>query len=164
MGGRDRRGSKRGRPGPDSHKTPVVALVERGTGRVKAMPMPRITSENLRAALNEHVSTDTRIMTDELNAYGAATQDYRGHEAVIHGKHKYVRGEAHTNTVEGFFSLLMRGVNGVYHHVSRGHLGRYCDEFAFRYDNRKVSGRRYWLPEPRASGSPTSGQRELSVN
>jgi len=47
--------------------------------------------------------------------------------------------DIHTNTVEGFFSLLERGVNGVYHHVSRGHLGRYCDEFAFRYENRKVS-------------------------
>jgi hypothetical protein len=43
-----------------------------------------------------------------------------------------VRDDAHTNTVEGFFSLLKRGVNGVYHHLSRGHLGRYCDEFACR--------------------------------
>jgi hypothetical protein len=50
-----------------------------------------------------------------------------------------VRGEAHTNTVEGFFRLLKRGINGTFHHVSRGHLVRYCDEFAFRYENRKVS-------------------------
>ena len=50
-----------------------------------------------------------------------------------------MRGEAYTNTVEGFFSILKRGINGVYHHVGRGHLARYCDEFAFRYENRKVS-------------------------
>jgi len=50
-----------------------------------------------------------------------------------------VRGNAYTNTVEGFFSLLKRGINGTFHHVSRGHLGRYCDEFAFRYERRKVS-------------------------
>ena len=56
-----------------------------------------------------------------------------------HGNEEYVRGNVHTNTVEGFFSILKRGVNGVYHHVSRGHLGRYCDEFAFRYENRNVS-------------------------
>ena len=57
---------------------------------------------------------------------------------MTHSAGEYVRGEAHTNTVEGFFSLLKRGINGVYHHVSRGHLHRYCDEFAFRYELRKV--------------------------
>jgi len=50
-----------------------------------------------------------------------------------------VRGTDHTNTVEGFFGLLKRGINGVYHHVSRGHLSRYCDEFAFRYEHRKAT-------------------------
>lgn len=59
------------------------------------------------------------------------------HETVNHSAGEYVRGEIHTNTVEGFFSLLKRGINGVYHHVSRGHLPRYCDEFAFRYEHRK---------------------------
>ena len=61
------------------------------------------------------------------------------HESVRHSDREYVRGDVHTNTVEGFFSLLKRGVHGVYHHVGRGHLGRYCDEFAFRYENRHVS-------------------------
>jgi len=49
-----------------------------------------------------------------------------------------VRGAIHTNTVEGFFSILKRGINGVYHHVSEGHLNRYCDEFAFGDENRKI--------------------------
>jgi hypothetical protein len=80
------------------------------------------------------------MMTDDFVAYKAVAEDSdRKHLSVNHSKDEYVRGEAHTNTVEGFFSILKRGVNGVYHHVSRGHLARYCDEFAFRYENRKVS-------------------------
>ena len=71
-----------------------------------------------------------------------------------HRCEEYVRGEVHTNTVEGFFSILKRGVNGVYHHVSRGHLAKYRDEFAFRYENRKVSDgarRGCWWKVPKAS-------------
>ena len=139
VGARRKRGTKRGRPGPDSHKTPVVALVERGRGRVRAYPMERITADRLRGALTANVSVSAVIMTDELKTYRWATRNFKNHVAVEHGKGEYVRGETHTNTVEGFFSILKRGVNGVCHHVSRGHLARYCDEFAFRYENRKTS-------------------------
>jgi transposase-like protein len=139
VGAKDKRGTLRGRPGPDSHKTPVVALVERGTGKVRAFPMPRITADNLRKALTDNVSASAHIMTDELAAYNPAAGNFVSHQKVNHGQKEYVRGEVHTNTVEGFFSLLKRGINGVYHHVSRGHLARYCDEFAFRYENRNVS-------------------------
>ena len=138
VGGR-RRGTHRGRPGPDSHKTPVVALVERGTGRVRAFPMPRVTSDNLRTAPKDNVSANSHIMTDEFQVYNSATGNFVFHQTVNHGREEYVRGEVHSNTVEGFFSLLKRGVNGVYHHVSGGHLARYCDEFAFRYENREIS-------------------------
>jgi transposase-like protein len=140
IGGKRRRQGKRGRPGVDSHKTPVVALVERGSGRVKAMPMPRVTSENLKKAVYENVvKHETVMMTDDFFAYRSVGEQLAGHETVKHQNDEYVRGNAHTNTVEGFFSLLKRGVNGVYHHVSRGHLARYCDEFAFRYEHRRVS-------------------------
>jgi hypothetical protein len=61
------------------------------------------------------------------------------HDSVKHSIQEYVRGDVHTNTVEGFFSLLKRGINGVYHHVGKGHVGRYVDEFAFRYDSRKLT-------------------------
>lgn len=67
VGGKGRRSSKRGRPGPDSHKTPVVALIERGTGRVRATTMPRVTAENLKATIKKHVSPDARMITDELH-------------------------------------------------------------------------------------------------
>lgn len=139
IGARNKRGTLRGRPGPDSHKMPVVALIERG-GRVRALPMPRVTAETLGSAITAHVAADAKLMTDELNAYRAvARRTGREHQTVNHGTGEYVRGDAHVNTAEGFFSLLKRGINGVYHHVGRGHLGRYCDEFAFRYDHRKIS-------------------------
>lgn len=138
VGGK-RRGGKRGRPGPDSHKTPVVALVERGTGRVRAMPMPRVTSENLKATVYSHVDRKATLMTDDFYAYRSVGEGMAQHEAVKHMAGEYVRGLSYTNTVEGFFSLLKRGINGVYHHVGRGHLARYCDEFAFRYEHRNIS-------------------------
>ncbi|MBM3819083.1 MAG: IS1595 family transposase [Acidimicrobiia bacterium] len=138
VGGK-RKGTRRGRPGPESHKTPVVALVERKSGRVRAFPMPRVTAENLKQAVYSHVQRDATLMTDDYFAYRSVGEGMAAHEVVKHTNDEYVRGNAHTNTVEGFFSLLKRGVNGVYHHVSRGHLARYCDEFAFRYENRKVS-------------------------
>ena len=137
VGGR-RRG-KQGRPGGDSHKTPVVALVERKSGRVRAMPMPRVTEKNLRETISQHVKPSARLMTDELSSYVPVGGTLASHESVRHSDREYVRGDVHTNTVEGFFSLLKRGVHGVYHHVGRGHLGRYCDEFAFRYENRHAS-------------------------
>ena len=153
VGARHKRGTLRGRPGPDSHKTPVVALVERG-GRVRAFPMPRITANNLMTSITAHVEPSARLMTDELNAYrSVARRTGREHQTVTHGRGEYVRGDVHVNTAEGFFSLLKRGINGVYHHVGRGHLERYCDEFSFRYDHRKVSdGKRAGLLVAGAEG------------
>jgi transposase-like protein len=117
-------------------KTPVVALVERG-GRVRAMPMERVTTENLSAVLREHVHCSADIMTDELQQYRQAAMHFNSHQRVLHGENEYVRGNVHVNSAEGFFSLLKRGLNGTYHHVGKGHLAKYCDEFSFKYDSRK---------------------------
>lgn len=128
-----------GRPGPDAkNKTPVVALVERD-GRVRCFPMERITSAEVQDAIRSMVDTSSHMMTDELNIYHGLDMGFAGHDSVTHSRKEYVRGKVHTNTVEGFFSLLKRGINGVYHHVGKGHLSKYCDEFSFRYDARKVS-------------------------
>lgn len=137
VGAKRKRGSKRGRPGADSHKTPVVALVERGTGRVRATTMPRVTGENLKKMLDTHADGDVTLMTDNFSAYDKVGR--MDHQTVNHSEGEYVRADVHTNTIEGFFSLLKRGINGVYHHVGRGHLDRYCDEFAFRYEHRHIS-------------------------
>jgi transposase-like protein len=121
-------------------KAPVVALIERGTGRIRAFPMPRVTADNLGKAIAAHVKPNARVVTDEHPTYKIVMEEAsQRHETVNHGKDEYVRGDVYTNTVEGFFSLLKRGVNGTFHHVSKGHLHRYCDEFAFRYENRKAS-------------------------
>jgi transposase-like protein len=136
VGAKKKRGSKRGRAGLGSHKAPVFALVERG-GRVRAFPMDRVTAKNVRAALKAHVKPTAKLMTDDFSAYWNAPMD---HESVNHSAREYVRGNVHTNTVEGFFSLLKRGINGSFHHVSKGHLFRYVDEFAFRHNTRTALG------------------------
>lgn len=136
IGGRVKSG-KRGRN--ISNKVAVVALVERG-GRVRAFPMARVTAENVREAIVENVRSDARLMTDESPLYpGIGKYMGGGHDTVKHSIKEYVREDVHTNTVEGFFSLLKRGITGVYHHVGKGHVGRYVDEFVFRYDHRKIS-------------------------
>lgn len=125
---------------PRQKKTAVVALVERG-GRVIAKPVERVTSFNIGKIISKHVAHNAVLMTDEHPTYKAvAFEQSLKHESVNHDREEYVRGRAHTNTVEGFFSLLKRGINGTFHHVSKGHLHRYCDEFAFRYSNRIALG------------------------
>jgi hypothetical protein len=79
-------------------------------------------------------------MTDEFGIYRTPGKEFAKHETVNHGAGEYVRGEAYTNTAEGVFSLLKRGINGSFHHVSKGHLHRYCAEFEFRWNNRIALG------------------------
>ena len=138
LGARRKRGSKRGRPGPDSHKALVVSLVQRG-GKVRSIHMPRVTSRNLKAALSKHVDSSAILMTDEFPIYRKPGREFTGHQTVNHGAEEYARGDAHVNTAEGFFSLLKRGINGVYHHVGKQHLNQYLGEFDFRYNTRTLT-------------------------
>lgn len=132
--------SREGRPGRGSErKTAVMALVERD-GRIRSHPVKRITAEELKGAIREVVAPTARIMTDDLASYRGLHREYpAGHGIVQHGRGEYVRGDTHTNTAESYFALLKRGVHGAFHHVSKRHLLRYCDEFAFRWNHRKVS-------------------------
>jgi len=125
---------KRGRGA--ENKTPVFALVERN-GRVRSFKTDRVTAKNLREKIRENVDKNSTIMTDEFLAYKNLGKEFI-HHTVNHGVGEYVNGDIHTNTAEGFFSILKRGINGVYHHVSPQHLDRYLAEFGFRYDHRKV--------------------------
>ena len=130
-------GGKRGRGAPK--KTIVVALVERD-GRVRSKPVGTISADELKGAIRENVDKAARIMTDELPSYkGIGTEFEGGHESVNHGEKEYARGDAHVNGAESYFALLKRGVHGTFHHVSKKHLGRYCDEFSFRWSQRKVT-------------------------
>lgn len=131
-----KRHGKRGR-GADN-KTPVVALVER-KGRVRSFPMEQVTGKNLRAALRENIEPSATLMTDDFKSYKTfAAGDFADHQTVNHSEREYVRGDAHVNTAENFFSIVKRGIVGVYQHVGKPHLHRYLGEFDFRYNSRDV--------------------------
>jgi len=118
-----------------SDKTPVFAIVHRG-GNVWNKPVPKANEENILPLITNSISKDVRIISDKSEIYGELYQEYN-HETVNHDKGEYVRGDMHTNTIEGYFGLLKRGIYGIYHSVSPKHLSRYCDEFAYRYNVRK---------------------------
>lgn len=128
-----------GRPGPDSHKVPVVSLVQRD-GSKRSMVMDRVTSKNLKAAVVQHVKGGSVVVSDGFPAYRKIDGDHK-HHSVNHSAGEYARREGdfivHTNTVESSFSLLKRGIVGAFHHVSKEHLPRYLSEFDFRWNSRK---------------------------
>lgn len=130
--------NKRGR---GTKKIPVVVLVERG-GKCYASPVANVNGDNLKAAINFAVNPHARIVTDELALYTHAAAGFAGgHRSVNHGRDEYVRVDpdgfkVHTNTAEGFNSLLKRGIVGIYHSVSPRHLHRYVTEAAWKYSNR----------------------------
>ena len=126
---------KRGRGA--ENKTPVFAIVQRG-GDVRPFKAERVTAKNLKAMIRENVDQDSTIMTDEFLAYKGLHKEFANHQTVSHGSGEYVRGNAHVNSAEGYFSLLKRGIIGTYHHISQQHLDRYPAEFNFRYNSRKV--------------------------
>ncbi len=125
--------SKRGR---GTRKTPVLAMVERN-GNVKAQVVPNVSGKTLKTAIRETVDRSAFIVTDENPAYNGL-HDYAGHMTVNHSLNEYVRGDITTNTIESFFAIIKRGINGVYHCVSKKHLHRYLSEFEFRYNNRRL--------------------------
>lgn len=120
------------------NKMPVLSLVQRG-GDVRSFHAPVVTAEELRPIVYKHVYTSATLMTDEALIYPAMAGRYKSHEAVKHNKGEYVRGKAHTNTAENYFSILKRGIIGVFHHVSAQHLPKYLAEFDCRYNQRMVS-------------------------
>lgn len=129
------RGRGRGRGFP---KAPVFALVERD-GSVRAFHVPEVTGENLRAIVRKHVAPETTIYSDEGHTTRSAAHGYKT-DTVNHQDGEYVRDEVYTNTVEGYFATLKRGIVGTYHHVSEQHLDRYLAEFSFRHSNRAKLG------------------------
>jgi transposase-like protein len=116
----------------------VFSLVER-EGRVRSHHVPSVTAKTLRPILVAQLDAKTFLMTDDAGQYRHMKRDF-AHETVNHGAGEYVRGDAHTNTVEGYFSVLKRGIIGTYHHVSQQHLKRYLAEFDFRYNARQALG------------------------
>ena len=122
-------------------KEMVFSLVER-KGRVRSHHLANISAKNLRPLLDAQLAdaSATKLMTDGEGQYRIIGPMFKSHEVVNHGIGEYVRGDAHTNTIEGYFSILKRGIIGTYHHVSAEHLKRYLAEFDFRYNNREGLG------------------------
>jgi transposase-like protein len=116
-------------------KEPVFSLVERG-GPV----VPAVDARTLRPVLAAQLDEASWLMTDGDGQYRVLGPMFAKHDVVNHGIGEYVRGNAHTNTVEGYFSILKRGIVGTYHHVSQQHLKRYLAEFDFRYNQRVALG------------------------
>lgn len=117
----------------------VFSLVERG-GKVRSHHVPSVTAKTLRPILVAQLDAKTYLMTDDAGQYRNMPKDFPAHQTVNHSIDEYVRGEAHTNTVEGYFSILKRGIVGTFHHVSQQHLKRYLAEFDFRYNERESLG------------------------
>ncbi len=116
-----------------------MAMVERD-GNIISKPVENVTAKTLKSAIREAVSKESTIMTDEYKSYIGIGRDFKGgHGVVKHSLGEYANGDINTNTAESFFALLKRGVNGTFHHISKKHLARYCNEFSFRWDNRKVT-------------------------
>ncbi len=120
------------------NKVPVVSLLERG-GRVRSQVMKHVTGKNLKEVLKANVTPSATIMTDELPAYRKAAKGFASHQSVNHSAREYVRGLAHTQSVDGFFSLLKRGVVGTFHHISEQHLPLYLAEFDHRHNCRAMT-------------------------
>lgn len=125
-------------------KQPVLGMVERG-GQLKAEMIPDTKASSIQPMIAEHVEFGSTLNTDEWHGYRGLNSAY-DHQVVKHGWGEYVSGNAHTNTIEGFWSLFKRGVVGIYHYVSKDHLQAYLDEFTFRYNTRHLNeGQRFNL-------------------
>jgi transposase-like protein len=120
-------------------KQAVMSLVERD-GRVRSFHVPNVDANNLRPIIGRHVFQDTRFQSDESPIYTGIGWHFQHHGVVTHSAKEYVRGDDYTNTVEGFYSILKRGIYGIYQHVSEAHLHRYLAEFDFRYSYRIKTG------------------------
>ena len=122
-----------------AHKHAVLSLVERG-GKVHSVHVDDVKASTLVPIVNENIAKEARVMTDAAVTYYNKLDGFASHETVNHAAEEYVRGDVHTNTVEGYFSIFKRGMKGVYQHCSEKHLHRYLAEFDFRYNARSKLG------------------------
>jgi len=121
-----------------AHKHKVLALVDRTTGKARSMVVDDLKAKTLVPILKENIDREAHVMTDEAGQYRYLDREFE-HDFVRHGQGEYGRGEIHTNTIEGYFSIFKRGMKGVYQHCAKRHLHRYLAEFDFRYNNREAN-------------------------
>jgi transposase-like protein len=117
------------------HKMKVLSLVERG-GKMRSIMVESVSRPAIEKIVKANVDRESRLMTDEAPYYPRIGKHFAGHESVNHSAEEWARGPAHTNTIEGAFSIFKRGMKGIYQHCGEKHLHRYLAEFDFRYSNR----------------------------
>jgi len=125
------------------HKNKVLSLVDRATGQSRSIVVDNLKAKTLLPILQESISCEAHVMTDEANQYNSLHKHFDKHSFVCHSVGEYVSRidrSIHTNTIEGFFSVFKRGMKGVYQHCGHNHLNRYLTEFDFRYSNRIALG------------------------
>lgn len=121
------------------NKSIVVGLKQRG-GRVRPRVIADVTGATLKQVVRDHVAPSARILTDEGSGYRGIGKEFAGgHHTVRHSSFEFARGDVHTNSIEGFFGMVRRGLDGIYHSVSAKHLHRYLGEFEFRHNYRELS-------------------------
>jgi len=122
-----------------AEKEPVLSLVD--GKQVRSFHVPEVNAATLKPILRAQIDKAAMVFTDEATYYAGMKADFpAGHFTVQHNIGEYVRGGAHVNGCENYFSILKRGIIGTFHHVSEAHLSRYLDEFDFRYSNRSGLG------------------------
>ena len=131
-------GKKKGRA--YHHKMKVLSLVDRETGRARSLVVDDLKRSTVEKFVGENVSREAQLMTDEAWFYGRIGKEFADHQSVAHGDDEWVRGDAHTNTIEGYFSIFKRGMKGIYQHCGKQHLHRYVSEYEFRYNYRSANG------------------------
>jgi transposase len=129
-----RSGGKRGRG--SENKTPIIGVLQRG-GSVQAKVADNVKTQTVLPNILANVEKGATVCTDELWSYNPLTKAGYNHERIGHGAKEYVRGNVHTNSIEGFWSQLKRSINGTFHHVSPQHLQKYVNEFVYRYNLRE---------------------------
>ena len=127
------RKGKRGR-GAEG-KTAVIGIAQR-QGKITANVVADTKRSTVMPLITKNVAKKSIVYTDEYPVYDCVDRLGYQHETVNHGAGQYVIGDAHTNTIEGFWSLTKRGISGVYHAVSPKYLQSYVDEYSFRYNHR----------------------------
>ena len=121
------------------HKHVVLSLIERG-GSARSFHVEGTRIADIAPVIRANLARESDMMTDEGTYYRELGREFASHQTVNHKQEEYVRGDVHTNTAEGFFSIFKRGMHGVYQHCSAKHLHRYLAEFDFRYSNRARLG------------------------
>jgi len=134
-----RRGLPYTKRGKFKNNRPIVALVERG-GNVRTFHVAHADKATVGAIVAKNVARESRLHTDESRLYGDVGQLFEKHERVHHTAGEYVRGDVHTNSAEGYFSIFKRGMRGIYQHCDEKHLHRYLSEYDFRYNHRVALG------------------------